>query len=73
MFEMKNEGEETATKKKNEDFLKGGLLGLVIYGVYDTTTLALLRGWDTNLAIIDILWGTTLFSLTTFLTLKICN
>ena len=41
------------------------LLGLVIYGTYETTTLALLRNWQYKTAIIDTLWGGVLFALTT--------
>lgn len=41
------------------------LLGVVIYGVYDTTNYATLSGWKWNLALIDTLWGGTLFAATT--------
>jgi len=41
------------------------LLGLVIYGTYETTTLALLRKWRLQTAVIDTLWGGVLFAATT--------
>jgi uncharacterized membrane protein len=41
------------------------LLGVVIYGVYDTTNYATLSGWKWNLALLDTIWGGILFSLTT--------
>jgi uncharacterized membrane protein len=41
------------------------LLGLVIYGTYETTTLALLRKWRLQTAVIDTLWGGVLFGATT--------
>jgi uncharacterized membrane protein len=44
------------------------LLGMVIYGVYETTSLALLRNWRLSTVIIDTLWGGILFGLTTYLT-----
>ena len=44
------------------------LLGLVIYGVYETTNWALLKNWSVITVIIDTLWGGTLFALTTYLT-----
>jgi uncharacterized membrane protein len=37
----------------------GALLGLVVYGGYDLTNLALLKGWPLGISIIDILWGVT--------------
>ena len=47
------------------------LLGLVVYGVYDFTSLALLSKWQLTTAVIDTLWGGTLFYLTTKLVQKI--
>lgn len=47
------------------------LLGLVVYGVYDFTNLALLSKWQLTTAVIDTLWGGTLFYLTTKLVQKI--
>ena len=46
----------------------GGLLGLLIYGVYDTTNYAIFNKWDFKTVVMDTLWGGVLFSLTTFLT-----
>jgi uncharacterized membrane protein len=39
------------------------ILGLVIYGVFDMTNLALFDKYNINTAIIDTLWGATLFYL----------
>jgi uncharacterized membrane protein len=44
------------------------LLGLVIYGVYETTNYALLQDWPLSAVILDTLWGGTLMALTTILT-----
>lgn len=49
------------------------LFGFVIYGVYETTTFALLRKWRFSTVIIDTLWGGTLFALTTFITYKLVS
>jgi uncharacterized membrane protein len=46
------------------------LLGLVTYGVYDFTNLALLSKWQLFTAVTDTLWGGTLFCLTTVLVQK---
>ena len=43
------------------------LLGLVVYGVYDFTSLALLSKWQLFTAVTDTLWGGVLFYLTTLL------
>jgi uncharacterized membrane protein len=47
------------------------ILGLVVYGVYETTTYALLKNWRLQTVMIDTLWGGTLFALTTYLTYKL--
>lgn len=47
------------------------ILGFVIYGVYETTTYALLKKWKLQTMMIDTLWGGILFGLTTMLTYKL--
>lgn len=42
--------------------LFGAMLGLVAYGTYDLTNLAVMKGFTTKIAIIDMLWGTVLTS-----------
>jgi uncharacterized membrane protein len=36
----------------------GALFGLVVYGAYDFTNLATLKGWPASLTAIDLAWGT---------------
>jgi len=43
------------------------LLGFIIYGVYETTSYALIKKWSLRLAIIDTVWGGVLFVLATLL------
>lgn len=43
------------------------LLGLVIYGVYETTTYALFSNWSMLTVIMDTLWGGILFASTTYI------
>lgn len=43
------------------------LLGLVIYGVYETTNYALFKNWSILTVIIDTLWGGLLFASTTYI------
>ena len=47
--------------------LKGALLGLTIFGVYDLTNLATLDGWTVEMAIRDISWGIIMFTITSVL------
>jgi len=42
-------------------------LGIVIYGVYETTNYALLKDLSILTVIIDTLWGGLLFASTTYL------
>ena len=46
---------------------RGALFGLVVYGVYDLTNLATLRGWPVALTLIDIAWGATASAITTWI------
>jgi len=43
-------------------------LGFVIFAVYETTSYALLKNWRLETVVVDTLWGTALFGLTTYLT-----
>jgi uncharacterized membrane protein len=47
------------------------LLGIVIYGVYETTNYALFSNWSLLSVIIDTLWGGLLFASTTFIVNKL--
>jgi len=49
------------------------LLGLIIYGVYETTNYSLFKKWSIITVFIDTLWGGILFALTTFLSKQIRN
>jgi uncharacterized membrane protein len=39
-------------------FGTGLLLGLLCYATYDLSNLATLKGWTTNIVVVDVLWGT---------------
>lgn len=51
-----------------EVILLGALFGLVTYATYDLTNFATLEGFTIKIVIIDLLWGTTLGTLTSTLT-----
>lgn len=50
-------------KSVNDAFL----LGLIIYGVFETTNYALFKNWSILTVIIDTLWGGLLFASTTYI------
>jgi len=50
--------------------INGGLLGLVIYGVFDFTNMAIFKNYELGTALIDTLWGVFLCSTTTYLSHK---
>lgn len=52
----------------NKSVFDAFMLGLVIYGVYEGTTYALLKDWRINTVILDTLWGGFLFGLVTYFT-----
>jgi len=56
---------------KKRPVLDAFILGLCVYGVYDTTTYALLTDYPLRVAITDILWGGILFASTTYIYYKI--
>jgi len=39
---------------------RGAVLGLIAYGTYDLTSLAIMRGWPVNVTVIDMIWGAIL-------------
>jgi len=53
--------------KPNKSVSDAFLLGIIIYGVYETTNYALLKNWSILTVIIDTLWGGLLFASTTFI------
>ena len=44
------------------------ILGVVIYGVYETTNYAILNNWEPKAVIMDTMWGGILFYLTAYFT-----
>ena len=54
--------------KDNKSPIEAGLLGFIMYGVFDAVNYTLFTKYNLKLAIIDTLWGATLFYITTYLT-----
>jgi uncharacterized membrane protein len=53
--------------REKRSILDAFLMGIVVYAVFETTNLALLSKWSYKTAIIDTLWGGTLFVLTAYI------
>jgi uncharacterized membrane protein len=48
-----------------------GLLGLVIYGIFNLTNLTMFAEYGIRTALVDTLWGTVLYALSTYVGLKV--
>jgi uncharacterized membrane protein len=55
------------SKTNQEALIKGSLLGLVMYGVYDGTLYAIFPINDIQTGIIDVVWGTLLCGITAYI------
>ena len=51
--------------RENKSEWEAAILGFLVYGVYEGTSYAIIKNWTFNTFIIDILWGTTLFFVST--------
>lgn len=56
---------------KKQSLYDAFLFGIIVYGVYDATTLALLTKWSYKIAMIDALWGGILMFATTYITYRL--
>jgi uncharacterized membrane protein len=52
----------------NESIINGFIFGLIVYGVFDMTNLAIFKNYSLFTGLIDMLWGSLLMSITSFLT-----
>lgn len=52
---------------KKASYIDAFLLGFFIYGVYETTNMAILKDWSIKIGLIDLTWGGFLFLITTYL------
>jgi len=50
---------------------RGSLFGFFTYATYDLTNLATLRNWPAKLTYVDLVWGTTLSTIVTLVTLAV--
>lgn len=49
----------------------GALFGAIVYGVYNTTNIALFKDFSLSYALLDIVWGSFLYFMATFVYLLV--
>jgi uncharacterized membrane protein len=64
---IKNISDYTIENKLLQSFMYGGAVGFSIFGIYNFTSLAIYKDLDVSIAITDTIWGTTLYTITTFI------
>jgi len=57
--------------QKNLSYKEAFLLGFIIYGIFDTTTMSIFKDWNPSIALLDTFWGGILFTLVLFIYKKI--
>lgn len=57
--------------KDDKSLLDAFLLGIVIYGIYDTTNMATISKWKWKAVFVDTIWGGVLMTITYYLTKKL--
>jgi uncharacterized membrane protein len=53
--------------KENKNYKDAFLLGLIIYGTFDFTNIAIFSKYDVKIAILDTIYGGILLALTTYI------
>ena len=54
--------------RRRRPLIEAFLLGLVVYGVYETTNHATIAKWSSSLGLMDTLWGGVLLTATAYAT-----
>ena len=58
-------------KSLKEAMTYGALVGFVIYAVYNGTNFAIIKGWTTEVSLVDTAWGATVCSIVSGILYKI--
>ena len=48
-------------------FSVGAFIGLSIYGIFNTTNIAMFKDYSVSIALLDTIWGTFLFFISTYI------
>jgi uncharacterized membrane protein len=63
---IKGKEDASVERKLLKSLMYGGAVGFSIYGIYNFTSLTIYKDMEVSVGILDTLWGTTLYTLTTF-------
>ena len=60
-------------KKKSavSGILKSAVFGLMTYGTYDLTNLALIKNWPISVTVVDMIWGMAVSAMVGFISIKL--
>lgn len=64
---IKTKSDNSVENKFLQSFMYGGAVGFSVFGIYNFTSLAIYKDLSTSVAITDTIWGTTLYTLSTFI------
>jgi uncharacterized membrane protein len=53
-----------------QPFARAALYGLVTYGTYELSNLAVLKGWTVSMTVVDTLWGICVSIMVSFICLR---
>lgn len=54
-------------------FLTGALLGLIVYGIFDMTNMAILKSYPFPFALADMAWGSFLFGVVSIIVSRVVS
>ena len=60
-------------QKHSKALIKGAFFGLITYGTYDLTNLALIKDWPLQMSVVDIIWGVLLNTIVGWISYLIMN
>lgn len=58
----------TRGRSRPQALLAGAAMGLIIYGIFDLTNLAILKNYPVLFAAADVAWGTVVFGIVALIT-----
>ena len=58
---------EKSGNKVVTSIMIGGFLGMLSYGIFNATNIAIFEKYDWSIALLDTLWGSVLFTIATLL------
>jgi uncharacterized membrane protein len=52
---------------------RAALLGLVTYGTFELSNLAIIKGWSVSLTVVDTFWGICVSTVVSFISLRLAS